>query len=122
MIWLYIADDTSLTTTFEIIYKKGNKIITQNISNHELINIKDWLKLNKLSLNIKKTKYIIFHTHKKKVPHIELKIDGIIIEKVSNFNFHGLTINEYLNWKSHIDKISNKISRNIGIINKLKCH
>ncbi len=37
------ADDTSLTTTFEIIYKKGNKIITQNILNHELTNINDWL-------------------------------------------------------------------------------
>ncbi len=42
------------------------------------------------------------------------------MENVSNFNFLGLTINDQLNWKSYIDNISNKISRNIGIINKLK--
>ncbi len=71
--FIIYADDTSLTTTFEIICKKGNKIITQNILNHELTNINDWLKLNKLSLNIKKTKYIIFHTPKKMVPPIALK-------------------------------------------------
>ncbi len=52
--FIIYADDTSLTTTFEIIYKKGNKIITQNILNHELTNTNDWLKLNKLSLNIRK--------------------------------------------------------------------
>ncbi len=118
--FIIYADDTLLTTPFEIIYKNGNKITFQNILNHELTNINDWLKLNKLSLKIKKTKYIIFHTPKKKVPPMELTFDDIIIEKVSNFNFLGQTINEHLNWKSHMDNISNNISRNIGIINKLK--
>ena len=42
------------------------------------------------------------------------------IEKVSDFDFLGLTINENMNWKSHIDKIANKISRSIGILNRLK--
>ncbi len=32
----------------------------------------------------------------------------------------GLTLNEHLNWKSHIDKITNKISRSMRILNKLK--
>ncbi len=63
---------------------------------------------------------MIFHTHMKWVPSFVLIIDDADIEKVSNFNFLGLTINEHLNWKSHIDNISNKISKNIGIINKLK--
>ncbi len=40
-----------------------------------------------------------------------------IIEKVLEFNFLGLTLNENLNWKNHINKISNKISRSIGILN-----
>ncbi len=39
---------------------------------------------------------------------------------VYEFNFLGLTINENLNWKSHINKIDNKISKNMGILNKLK--
>ncbi len=35
-------------------------------------------------------------------------------------NFLGLTINEHLNWKSHIDKLANKISKTMGVLNKLK--
>ncbi len=42
------------------------------------------------------------------------------IENTNEFNFLGLTINENLNWKSHIDKIEYKISKNMGILNKLK--
>ncbi len=61
----------------------------QNIINNEFANISDWLKLNKLSLNIKKTKYMIFHTPMKRVPSFVLKIEDI---KVCNFNFLGLTI------------------------------
>ncbi len=47
-------------------------------------------------------------------------IDDTIIERVQEFNFLGLTLNENLNWKNHINKISNIISRRIGILNKLK--
>ena len=43
-----------------------------------------------------------------------------MIEGVHNFNFLGININENLSWVPHIDKISVKISRCIGIISKLK--
>ena len=52
--------------------------------------------------------------------NIELKINDISLERVSDFCFLGLIINEHLSWKSHIDKISNKISKFNGILNKLK--
>ena len=47
-------------------------------------------------------------------------IDNICVENVTEFNFLGLTLNENLNWKSHIDKLADKVSQNIGIMNKLK--
>ncbi len=116
--FIIYADDASLSTSLEITYNKGSNSSIQNIINNELANISDWLKLNKLSLNIKKTKYMIFHRPRRRVlPSFVLKMEDTDIEKVSNFNFLGLTINLY--WKSHIDNISNKISKNIGIINKL---
>ena len=34
--------------------------------------------------------------------------------------FLGITIDEHLDWKVHIDNLSNKIARNVGVINKLK--
>ncbi len=85
--------------------------------NHNFANISDWLKLNKLSLNVKKCKYIVFHKPKKK---INPNNDDTIIERVQEFNFLGLILNENLNWKNHINKISNKISSSIGILNKQK--
>ena len=34
--------------------------------------------------------------------------------------FLGITIDEHLDWKVHIDNLSNKIARNVGVLNKLK--
>ncbi len=71
--FIIYADDTSLSATLEIILKNGNSTSIQNTINNELVNINDWLNLNKLSLNIQKTKYMIFHTPQKKYPHFKLK-------------------------------------------------
>ena len=43
-----------------------------------------------------------------------------IIERVTDFNFLGLTIDQHLTWNGHAQKISNKISRSLGIMCKLK--
>ncbi len=44
----------------------------------------------------------------------------MVIERVAEFNFLGLTLDEHLTWKCHINKISNKISQCMGILNRLK--
>ncbi len=64
-------------------------------------------------------KYMIFYTKKKNVQSLTLKIDDIIIERVAEFIFLGLNIDEHLTWKCHINKISNKISQCMGILNRL---
>ena len=43
-----------------------------------------------------------------------------MIEHVQTFNFLGIMLNETLSWKSHIDIVSNKISKFIGILYRLK--
>ena len=57
-------------------------------------------------------------TEKKLKP--EIIIDVNKIDCVNNFNFLGLIINKYLNWNNHIDHISLKISRVIGILTRLR--
>ncbi len=47
-------------------------------------------------------------------------IDDTKIERVYELNFVGLTLNENLNWKNNINKISNNSFKTIGILNKLK--
>ena len=99
-----------------------NDITVSSNINNELDKIGEWLAANKLSLNASKTKYMLFHFPQRNVSNIELtlKIDDHPIERVSDFNFLGTTITETLDWSHHIDKMSNKVSRIIGIINKLK--
>ena len=42
------------------------------------------------------------------------------LERVKFTKFLGVLIDECLTWKNHIDCISKTISRNIGVMNKLK--
>ena len=114
--FIIYADDTTLF----------NPLTHTNISDTmiivELQKVYSWLSANKLSLNVTKTKYTIFHSQWKSVSQrkFNLKINDIPIERVYNFNFLGLTLNENLKWDSHINKISNKINRYNGLLSKLK--
>lgn len=118
--FIIYADDTNLNTSIEIIAEQNPNCDISEILNQELANVSNWLKCNKLSLNVAKSKYMIFHKPQKRIQPLHLIMNDTTIERVSNFDFLGLTLNENLNWKSHIDKISNKISRSIGILNRHK--
>lgn len=109
------ADDTALCTTINTY----NDNLEHDINN-ELSGINDWLKLNKLSLNILKTKAMCFHSPQRKFKFPNITIDNHKIEYVSNFNYLGIVIDKNLNWKCHIETLSKKISKTIGIMNKLK--
>ena len=118
--FILYADDTSLLNSIQLSMSIECKLAVENI-NSELSKISDWLSVNKLSLNVKKTKYMVFHHRNKKIPAvINLRINSIAIERVANFNFLGLMVNENLSWKSHINLISTKLSKSIGVLNKLK--
>ena len=104
------ADDTTLTSrpTLETFSTNELNRNTASSINIELNKISEWLKLNRLTLNVQKTKYMLFRTSKKKVQTPLLQMDNKIIDKVLDFNFLGIYFNEQLNWKSHIDKLSVK--------------
>ena len=122
---LLYADDTTLVSTVSAFKQNAGapdcKLLSDNI-NYELTRINEWLALNKLKLNINKTKYIIFHFPQRNMAFLdlELKLCGQHIECVRQFVFLGITIHETLNWDRYIDKIANKISRTLGVMNKLK--
>ena len=112
------ADDTALSTTLNTF--NSDEIPSEEAINHELENINNWFKLNKLSLNPNKTKAMLFHSPQKHVNPINININGIPIEFVEQFNYLGIILDKHLTWKFHIATISQKISRTIGIMCKLK--
>ena len=116
--FIMYADDTTLFSTIQS-FNTCDKNVEHQI-NTELNKVCKWLKINKLSLNIKKSKYILFQVANKKTISFSLKIDDIGIERVQHFNVLGLTIHENLSWNNHIEKISIKFGKIMGILNKLK--
>ena len=76
--------------------------------------------LNKLSLNASKTKSMTFHRAQKKVNQLTLKLNGQNIEMVSSFNFLGIILDQSLSWKKHVSMVTNKISKTLGILYRLK--
>ena len=93
------ADDTTLSNTIQI------PSMSPLDMNNALAKVYDWLPVNKLSLNVKKTKYVIFHAINQKIEDAvpDLEINGIPLGRVQSFNFLGLLLNENMSWKPHID-------------------
>ena len=113
--FIMYADDTTIYFNLED-FDRYN--LEQDITN-ELENITLWLKRNKVSLNVQKTKLMIFHRKQKQINELNILIDGIAIERVESFNFLGLIIDEGLSWKKHTDVVKNEISKVVGILYRL---
>ena len=91
-----------------------NLIHTLNI---EIRNITDWLVCSKLTINVNKTKAVIFtrrHISYDAIPSI--KVLDRNIEILKEINFLGITLTSNLSWKSHVYEIVMKISKLNSII------
>ena len=88
--------------------------------NHEL-NKNEWFISNKLSLNVKNTKYTFFHKTNEKddIPLLISKFGKVIVRTVS-VKFAWLMLHEHVLWNEHVKYIQNKISQNLGIPYKAK--
>ena len=85
--FIKFADDTTLITNL-------NNEDTRNESlNDELTHFHNWLKANKLSLNVNKTKAMFFYMPQKRIQLPLLRIAGEDIAFVDNFNFLGIIKN-----------------------------
>ena len=110
---ILFADDSNLFFTSKDCSDLQRKV------NQELIYITDWLDTNKLSLNINKTNYMVFC--KRKTPaDMSIKIRNNEIGRVYFTKFLGVQVDHKLEWKEHINYISQKLSKSIGIISKAK--
>ena len=108
------ADDTTLFCDFDNINN------TEETINDKLIKLTEWLGCNQLSLNVNKTKFMLFHSNRKAVNYPNLLINNINIENVAEFNFLGIQLNQNLKWKTHQNHVSLKLTKTIGILNRLK--
>ena len=109
------ADDTSLFYS----HKDRNQLI--HVMNCELSKIFEWLEVNKLSLNVAKTNYILFRPRQKPITVSDtITLDNIAVQQVEVTKFFGVLLDQHLSWKYHINHVAKKVSKTIGIISKAR--
>ena len=112
---ILFADDTNIFFT-------GNDVnVLKDTVCEELSNFFSWFSANKLSLNVGKTNYIVFKRGvvSNNVP-FDLSVDGKVLKRVDYTTFLGVIIDSALTWNNHVNLVSSKVSRSVGILSKLK--
>ena len=72
---------------------------------------------NRMTLNVKKCK--LMRIAKKKQPFISsFTLNGSVFEEVYEFRDLGLLTNHHLSWNSHVDAITNKANRILGLLRR----
>jgi len=73
--------------------------------NTEANHLHQWFIANKLTLNLKKTKFMLFNRQKLKsnaLKKFKLNINKVNIEQVDEIKYLGVFLNDKLNWQKHI--------------------
>ena len=115
------ADNTN------ILYANNNLKSLESVVNEELRKVCEWLNTNKLSLNTSKSNFVIFHPFQRKPDYnVTLKMyDNDLkiltsLERKHYVKYLGVLIDSHLSWRYHIEYISSKISKGVGIIARLR--
>ena len=112
------ADDTNL-----LYFDKTLRSLEVTV-NKELTSVCNWLIANKLSLNAKKSNFVIFRPYQKRMNFdVTIKLFDhdrnslILLDRKDYVKYLGVLIDT---WKQHVRFISSKISKSLGIVSRLR--
>ena len=111
------ADDTNLSVrcvTTEEIEEKLDA---------DLNNVHNWLLINKLTLNVQKTEYMLIGSRQelsqvKSDPDLHIGSEGII--RVSSTKTLGVLVHENITWGNHINYVVRITAKGIGLLRRSK--
>ena len=110
------ADDTALLV-------KGTEIETINQKLQDNFNIlESWFQVNKLSLNVKKTRAVLFCGKRSRHRNDELCIKSgtTVIETDASMKYLGVHLDNNLTFDDHINNISKKVSQRTRLLWKMR--
>ena len=108
------ADDTAITvlgpSVDEVVYKLNDVL---NV-------VKNWFAVNKLSMNCKKTKYMLFGTKPRltAMPTALVQCGTNIIDRVTNFKYLGVKLDSQLNFSNHIQHLKGQTIGRIKMLGR----
>ena len=108
---IQFADDTTL------FYAEKNLDVLKCCVEHDTKIIMDWFRANSLTLNVQKTKYLLFRPNKSKKT-VNLNIEACCIKPDTETKFLGVILDDALSWTSHVKNVQIKMKRNLGLLKR----
>lgn len=109
------ADDAHFT----VAARTENELMT--ILKQGISSIEKWMRVNKLKLNHNKSNFLIYGRITGHYPWINsIEVGHHTIVRSTSTRYLGVIIDESLSFKDHIASVNSKLSRNIGIMRKLR--
>ena len=99
-----------------------NPIDLEEQLNVGLHTVCDWLRDNKLTLNIKKTKAMVIGSNRKlsNTSSATVHVNGNTIENVEHFSYLGVTLSTTMTWNEHVTNLSSKVNKHLELLEKNK--
>ena len=110
--FIIFADDTN------IFYLDDDPISMVKVINEELDKLTMWFKVNKSSLNITKSNYMVFSKKARNIPNV--KLNGITLDRVMYTKFLGVLVDYKITWQNHIQSVQTKVAKAIGAMFRIK--
>ena len=111
------ADDTHVTIT-----SNNLEDLLEN-AQRELLNISEWMRINKRTANPKKTEYMLIG-HPRKVNKLgvsePLMLNNAEIKRTKKTKSLGVIVDEGLNWEQHFKVVKGKVRGGLSSLKKLK--
>ena len=89
----------------------------------DLKGITSWLSANKLTLNVLKTDFMLIGSRQRVAAlegNVTLRLNDAVLQQVYSLQCLGVNVDQNLTWDSHIASIRKKVTRNVGILKKVK--
>lgn len=110
--YVAFADDTVLLYTHEDLN------MLEKIVNDDLEIYYNWLLHNNLKMNTKKTVFMLFSKRGKRDQHVDVRINDQSINRVTDYRYLGLKIDNQLNYIEHINDIRKKLASLSGVLGR----
>jgi len=114
--FLLFADDSTVSCRLP----KSSLNDCVSLINNNLLCVSEWLNCNKIMINVSKTKYMLYSYRGKCEFDSQIRIGDEIIQQTDSVKFLGVYLDNNLTFKHHILNVSGKISRNLGVLCRLR--
>ena len=110
--YMQFADDTTL-----ILGQKNHRYLKYCIES-DLIIVQDWFNVNKLTLNINKSSYMIFRPNNTEMCGLNITLNGVTLPQTCSTKFLGTWLDEKLVWTEHIRNLKTKLLSRLGLLQR----